>query len=211
MKIVDVFFESNNFVGREIENVQDLVRAMAAGMDIATDEECGYSTGYDDEDENGDWYWHEKTEDELFSEMKADLDNGITLYAGYFLTNTKYDIVPSRATTLQSTLYPGQEVYILNDNKIVKTKIAAINLFSANKFIKKDSNLKYRFLLENVRYNRIDGQIGDVSESFAILRGRYYTNNGEEKFDEWHDYLRPLSEVFPSKEKLFEYLAKDVK
>ena len=42
MKTTDVYFSDSNFVGRELENVQDLVKALAAGLSIANVDGCGY-------------------------------------------------------------------------------------------------------------------------------------------------------------------------
>lgn len=135
MKTTDVFFKSTNFIGREIENVQDLVKALAAGMDIATDEECGYSTigerEVTDEDGNTHFEEYDKTEEELFNEMKSDLDDKRTLYAGFFLDSREYSIKEAKATTLQSDFYVGQKVYFMKDNKITEGEIVFLSLVKA--------------------------------------------------------------------------------
>lgn len=148
MKTTDVFFKDTNFVGREIENVQDLVKALAAGMNIADADGNGYSGGYEVEDENGNYDWHDKTDEELFADMRADLDGGCELYAGYFLDCGMYHIIPNKATTLQSDFYTGQEVYTMRDNKIAKDKILYINLVigkegKENKYILYGAQGKY--------------------------------------------------------------------
>lgn len=124
MKTTDVFFKGSNFVGREIENVQDLVKAVEAGMDIADCDGNGYTSGYEDED----GCWHEKTKEELFNEMKLDLDNKCELYAGFFLDSGMYRIKPAAATTLLSDFYVGQEVYTMDGNKIRKATIEFLSL-----------------------------------------------------------------------------------
>lgn len=141
MKTIDVFFRGNNFVGRELENVQDLVKALAAGMDIANIDGCGYSTfgekEVEDEDGNTQYEEYEKSEQELFEEMKSDLEDGYKVYAGFFLGWEDYQIYPTAATTLQSDFYVGQEVYRMDNNKIVKDEILYINLIKGEKGIEK--------------------------------------------------------------------------
>ena len=132
MKTTDVFFEGTNFVGRQIENVQDLVKALAANMDIANADGCGYSCFGEREvtDEDGDTHYeeYEKTDEELFNEMKEDLDNGNVLYAGFYLDCRKYNIMASAATTLQSDLHIGQKCYVMHGNKIQCVIIRGIAL-----------------------------------------------------------------------------------
>lgn len=141
MKTTDVFFKDTNFVGRELENVQDLVKALSAGMDIANTDGCGYCTygekEVEDEDGNTQFEEYEKSEQELFNEMKSDIDGGNKLYAGFFLYLEDYQIYPTAATTLQSNFYVGQEVYRMDNNKITKDEILYINLVKGKKGIEK--------------------------------------------------------------------------
>lgn len=212
MKTTDVFFEGTNFVGRQIENVQDLVKALAANMDIATEDACGYTTFYDkeveDEDGNVTYVETEKTDEELFNEMKEDLDNGRTLFAGFFLDCHKFDIVPAKATTLQTDFYVGQEVYLLINNKITKTAIKQIwltegkNILRYSDYIAGDICNEFYARCQTVHYNSptlsyICDKIDSVraqDESFVSVE-----YNGLAK-------LVKLSEVFATKEELVKHL-----
>lgn len=216
MKTTDVFFKDTNFVGRQIENVQDLVKALAANMDIAKGNTCcGYTTIYDkevdDEDGNVTYVETEKTEEELFNEMKEDLDNGHTLFAGFFLDCYKFDIVPAKATTLQTDFYVGQEVYLLINNKITKTTIEQIwleegkNSLRHSDYIAGDICNEFYARCQTIHHNSptfsyICDKIDSVraqDESFVSV-----AYNGQAK-------LVKLSEVFATKEELVKHLMKD--
>lgn len=152
MKTTDVFFGDTNFIGRELENVQDLVKALAVGMDIANVDGCGYCTigekEVEDEDGNTHYEEYDKTEEELFNEMKSDLENNQPLYAGFYIGYADYMVVPSKATTLQSNFRINQEVFLMRDNKIEKDTILYINLVrgrkgTENKYILMGAQGKY--------------------------------------------------------------------
>lgn len=132
MKTTDVYFSDSNFVGREVENVQDLVKVLAAGLSIANADGCGYypytEKEGDDEYGNPTLVEVEKTEDELFNEMKDDLEQGNPVYAGFYLNSTKWEVSPASHTHLRSSYYVGQDVYFLKDNRIVKGRIKYISL-----------------------------------------------------------------------------------
>lgn len=148
MNTTDVFFSDSNFVGREVENVQDLVKALAAGMSIANVDGCGYYpyTEKEEEDEDGNVTYVdvEKTEDELFNEMKYDLEHNNPVYAGFYLNSTKWEVSPASHTHLRSSYYVGQDVYFLKDNRIVKGRIKYISLSQG------DENKGYSTRIESV-------------------------------------------------------------
>lgn len=204
MKTTDEFFKSTNFVGREVENVQDLVKALGAGMNIADAEGNRYASGYDDEDENGDWFWHEKTEEELFTEMRGDLDRGSTVYAGFFINNKEYSIKPASTTTMQTNLYTGQCVYIMHENKMLKTHIAAICLYAESEKFRNDDDTFF-FHAESKFRGAVDKT--PITKSYAILHGGYKKDEkGEECHYGYTNYIRPLDEVFATKEDLVKHL-----
>lgn len=217
MKTTEVFFAGSNFVGREIENVQDLVKALAAGMDIFNDDsECGYSQFYDKEvtDEFGNTSYEEveKTDSQLFEEMKYDLEHEVTLYAGFFLDFRQFSIMPAKRTTLQTDFSVGQEVYLLIDNKVVKTKIKQIwltegenNLHYSDR-IASDICQEFYSRCQTIHYNTstlnyIRGEIDKVrvqNKSFVSVE----YNNGRDKLVE-------LSEIFATKEELVKHLMEE--
>lgn len=216
MKTTEVFFESTNFVGRQIENVQDLVKALAAGMDIASSDECGYPLYEDKEltDEFGNTSHEdvERDENEVFEEMKKDLEEGHGLYAGLFLDGRRFSIMPAKKTTLQTDFSVGQEVYLLVDNKVVKTKIKQIWLTEG------ENNIQYSYRIANdicmefynrcqtihhntSTFNYICSEIDNVKvkdKSFASVE----FNNGRDKLVE-------LSKIFATKEELVKHLMEE--
>lgn len=217
MKTTEVFFHNVNFVGREIENVQDLVKALAAGMDICTEEEEGYCRFYDKDvtDENGNvttYVEERKTDDELFEEMKGDLDEGYILYAGFFLDCRQWSIKPAKYTTLQTDFSVGEEVYLLVDNKITKAKIEQIwltkgknNLHDSDRitnaicseFYQRNSTTYYNSSTFAYICDKIDS-VRAQNESFAsvIIKDR-------------PSRLVKLSDLFATKEELVKHLMEE--
>lgn len=209
MKTTDVFFKSSNFIGREIENVQDLVKALAAGMDIATDEECGYSTIGEREvaDEDGTTRFEEydKTEEELFNEMKSDLDDKRTLYAGFFLNSREYSVEDAKATTLQSDFHVGQEVYFMKDNKIQSKFIFRIMLNSVVYYDGSEDNTKI-----------VDGENKSIelshnkSNIYILASKRYYKSMSDRKCISYgHMEAKKEDEIFATKEELVKHLMEE--
>ncbi len=210
----EVYFKETNFVGREIENVQELIKALDAGLDIADCDEGMYTKHHVEEylDENGDYYVkdEEYTDEELFDMMRRDLDNGHALYCGFFLDESKFELCPSKATTLQSDFCVGQSVYFLRDNKIqageirrlwlqkgvdcqlidntrdIATQICAIANDSKRE-IGHYAKMEVVRLIDDVRI---------IEESCALVRTK--TSRRSE--------LVPLSAVFATKEELAEHL-----
>lgn len=217
MKTTEVFFEGSNFVGREIENVQDLVKALAAGMDIVPDYDCyGYSMIYDkeviDEFGNGSCEEVEKTTDELFEEMKEDMDRGKTLYAGFFLDCRQFSIKPAKKTTLQTDFSVGQEVYLLIDNKIVKTKIKQIWLTEG------ENNLHYSDRIASDICQEFYSRCQIIHHNTSTLnyvRGKIDKVRVQDKsfasveHVSGRDKLVELSEIFATKEELVKHLMEE--
>jgi len=217
MKTTDVFFKSTNFVGREIENVQDLVKALAAGMDIATEDECGYSTFYDkeveDEDGSTTYVETEKTDEELFNEMKGDLDNGNILFAGFFLNCSKFNIVPAKFT-LQSNVYVGQNVFTMDKNKIVKAKVEYISLASGD--ISQNARLKETTLYDTAEYlyyamnSHRDTMPWDTKKRMMDLMKDFAISNfAIVKTEKGDTVKRAFGDLFATKEELVKHLMEE--
>ncbi len=217
--MTEVFFADQNFVGREIENVQDLVKAVAAKMDISFEGEFVYTYYYkkEVEDEDGSVTYEdaEKTDDEFFDDMRVDLMNGHKLYAGFCLDCRTWDIVPAKRTTLQSDFRIGQTVYVMRKNKITTAKVAHISLASDDGKNRLDE--KASALAESL-YNQIAGSMMSSYESFACYRRKYVVEelvskalNGSHIIVVTDDkYCGPLaydaSDVFATKEELVKHL-----
>lgn len=206
MKTIDVFFKDSNFIGRELENVQDLVKAQAAGMNIANVDGCGYCTFGEKEveDEDGDTHFeeYEKTEQELFEEIKNDIENGSPVYAGFFLDMNEHEIVPASTTTLQSKFYVDQEVFFMKDNKIQRKYIFRILL---NKTADYSSSSDY---------TEVVGEGGgkivmqhEKSSIYTLADKRYYNSiNAHNCVAYEHMEVKKEGEFFATKEELVKHL-----
>lgn len=210
----EVYFKETNFVGKEIKNVQELIKALDAGLYIADGDGYMCTKHHVEEylDENGDYYEkdEEYTDEELFDIMRHDLDKGHALYCGFFLDESKFELYPSKATTLQCDFSVGKSVYFLRDNKIqageirrlwlqqgvdcqlldntrdIATQICAIANDSKRE-IGHYAKMEVARLIDDVRI---------IEESCALVRTK--TSRRSE--------LVPLSAVFATKEELAEHL-----
>lgn len=214
MKTIDVFFRDTNFVGRELENVQDLVKALAAGMDIANIDGCGYCTYGEkevvDEEGNTKYEEYEKSEQELFEEMKSDLENGLNVYAGFFLDYKENSIVPASAINLQSNFYIGQEVYTMKNNKVIKAAIRRLWLTQGGETYFKDTDYLVGDIVREMRNcvttlsaNKatLDFIGSRIDNCKAMEENMAYLVNKKNFYK-----LVKLSEVFATKEELVKHL-----
>lgn len=116
---------SDNLVGVEVNTIQDVVKAQAAGLFLLNKDGQGY---YYDEvinEESGEE--REPTEQEVFDRITKDLSEGNEVYACMFITGG-WCVQESATTTMRTNFYVGQGVYLMRDNKIAKDKILRINL-----------------------------------------------------------------------------------
>lgn len=176
-------------------------------MDIADCYGDLFTDGYDDTDEEGNYFWHKYTDEEALNRMKLELDEGRTLYAGLFLNTKCYCIKESKQITLQSDYYLGQTVYTMKDNQIRKARIMRIWLSDGIEEVAPSANaLAYEVMHEieshinTPTHNHIKKVIDkckvmDESMVYVYFDGH---NTG--------DGLLPLREVFATKEELVERL-----
>lgn len=152
MKSEDIYFEMTDFIGREVENIQEVVKGMAANMSFADQDGTGF--WYDVEEEDGCTY-REPTEQEVFERIQECLTNGGKVYIGLFLDMSKYTVVPAKCTNLQSEFAIGQEVYTIQDNKIIKGKIDTIQIVQSfkNNVVVRDARYKITWTINNYKQN----------------------------------------------------------
>lgn len=150
MKSEEIYFNSTDFIGREVDNIQEVVKGMAANMDFADQDGTGF--WYDVEEEDGCTY-REPTEQEIFERIQECLSNGGRVYIGLFLNMSKYTVVPAKNTILQSDFAIGQEVYIMQDNKIIKGKIDTIQIVQSfkNNVVVRDARYKITWTINNYK------------------------------------------------------------
>ena len=114
----------DNLVGVEVNTIQDVVKAQAAGLELVDKDGWGYDYTTDDE-ETGEEV--EPTEKEIFDRITKDIADGKEVYACMTLAND-WCVQENAKTTMRTNFYVGQEVYLMRDNKIAKDKILRINL-----------------------------------------------------------------------------------
>lgn len=115
---------SDNLVGVEINTIQDVVKAQAAGLELVDKDGWGYDYTTDDE-ETGEEV--EPTEKEIFDRISKDIADGKEVYACMTLSND-WCVQENAKTTMRTNFYVGQEVYLMRNNKIVTDEIIYIDL-----------------------------------------------------------------------------------
>lgn len=113
-----------NLVGVEVNTIQDVVKAQAAGLELVDKDGWGYDYTTDDE-ETGEEV--EPTEKEIFDRITKDIADGKEVYACMTLAND-WCVQENAKTTMSTNFYVGQKVYLMRDNKIVEDEIIYINL-----------------------------------------------------------------------------------
>lgn len=114
---------SDNFVGVEINTIQDVVKAQAAGLKLVDKEGWEYSIYTIDDEETGEE--REPTEQEIFEHITEDLSKGNEVYACMELSYD-WEVQERAKTHLTTNFYVGQQVFLMRDNKIAEKTISRI-------------------------------------------------------------------------------------
>lgn len=122
MKATKAVKINENMVGVEVLNIQDVVKAQAAGLELVDKEGWGYD-GTIVDDETGEE--REPTEQEIFESITKDLAEGKEVYACMILSDD-FDVQEHAKTNLKTNFYVGQKVYLMRDNKIAEEIISRI-------------------------------------------------------------------------------------
>lgn len=125
MKTTKAVRLSDNFVGVEINTIQDVVKAQAAGLKLVDKEGWEYSIYTIDDEETGEE--REPTEQEIFERITKDLSEGKEVYACMELSSD-WEVQERAKTHLTTNFYVGQQVFIMRDNKIAEKTISRIIL-----------------------------------------------------------------------------------
>ena len=125
MKTTKAVRLSNNFVGVEINTIQDVVKAQAAGLKLVDKEGWEYSIYTIDDEETGEE--REPTEQEIFEHITKDLSEGKEVYACMELSYD-WEVQERAKTCLKTNFYVGQQVFIMRDNKIAEKTITRVIL-----------------------------------------------------------------------------------
>lgn len=124
MKAENAVRLSGNLVGVEINTIQDVVKAQAAGLSLLNKDGLGYEYEVINEESGEE---REPTEQEVFERINKDLSEGNEVYACMFIGDG-WCVQEKAATTMRTNFYVGQKVYLMRDNKIVEDEIIYINM-----------------------------------------------------------------------------------
>lgn len=216
MKFHETFMENVNFVGREIESLQEVVKGMAAGMDFADEEGAGFTSDVEEEDDN----YREPTEQEVFDRIKeAFEDDNKKVYMGWFL-DYDYQITLRRHTTLQSNFQVGQYVYIMHENKIKELYVQQVILVSGyahDKTSKPDDRGISVTAEDAIKRRNVVGvtkRYVNKEQNLLLLATKetwnYQTPIGVAEGFAYHTFgIYPTNKVFTSKEELVEHLMEE--
>lgn len=129
MKTTKAVKISTNMVGVEINTIQDVVKAQAAGLKFVDKEGWGYDVYTIDDEETGEE--REPTEQEIFEHITKDLQEGKEVYACMELS-PDWEVQERAKTHLTTNFYVGQQVFTMSNNKIVEETIKRIILEKNN-------------------------------------------------------------------------------
>ena len=124
MKAENAVRLSDNLVGVEINTIQDVVKAQAAGLNLLNKDGLGYKYEVINEESGEE---REPTEQEVFNRINKDLAEGDEVYACMRIADD-WSVQENAATTMRTNFYVGQKVYLMRDNKIVEDEIIYINM-----------------------------------------------------------------------------------
>lgn len=125
MKATKAVKINGNMVGVEVLNIQDVVKAQAAGLKLVDKEGWEYSIYTIDDEETGEE--REPTEQEIFEHITKDLSEGKEVYVCMELSSD-WEVQERAKTHLRTNFYVGQQVFLLRDNKIAEKTISRIIL-----------------------------------------------------------------------------------
>lgn len=209
MKANNAIKLSNNVIGVEVKNVQDIGKAQAAGL-IITDEsglKYEYQVEVEERDEDGeiDVSYRDPTEQEIFERITNALADGEKVYATMTISND-FMVCDKAATTLQSGFRVGQQVYYMKNNEIVSKHIFRILLSETaptpEKGYRNEEGIKLSDKDNNIELKGKDGNLYVLAtESY------YHLSPTNLKFRGYYgEIVKRESEIFATKEELVKHL-----
>lgn len=145
----------SNLVGVEINTIQNVVKAQAAGLELVNKDGWGYNYTTDDE-ETGEEV--EPTEKEIFDRITKDIAEGKEVYACMILADD-WRVQRNAKTNLLCDFYLHQHVYTMHENKIVEGEIVYLSLAQGS-----------------LGDNAANALYGDMAEQLYYNIGYYFTN-----------------------------------
>lgn len=148
MKAENAVRLSDNLVGVEINTIQDVVKAQAAGLGLVDKEGWEYDFTIVDEESGEE---RKPTEQEIFDRITKDLAEGKEVYACMQIAND-WRVQRNAKTNLLCDFYLHQHVYTMHENKIVEGEIVYLSL--AHGSLGDDANTAlYGGMAEQLYYN----------------------------------------------------------
>lgn len=160
MKAENAVRLSDNLVGVEVNTIQDVVKAQAAGLTLVDKDGWGYDYTIVD-DESGEE--RKPTEQEIFDRITKDLADDKEVYACMQIAND-WCVQRNAKTNLLCDFYLHQNVYTMHENKIVEGEIVYLSL--AHGSLGDDANTAL---------------YGDMAEKLYYFIGFYFTNGRTSK------------------------------
>lgn len=155
MKAENAVRLSDNLVGVEVNTIQDVVKAQAAGLELVDKEGWGYDFTIVDEESGEE---RKPTEQEMFDRITKDLAEGKEVYACMQIAND-WRVQRNAKTSLLCDFYLHQHVYTMHENKIVEGEIIYLSLAHGS--------------LGN---DAASALYGDMAELLYYSIGYYFTN-----------------------------------
>lgn len=212
MKAENAVRLSDNLVGVEVNTIQDVVKAQAAGLKLVDKEGWGYDFTIVDEESGEE---RKPTEQEMFDRITKDLAEGKEVYACMQIAND-WRVQRNAKTNLLCDFYLHQHVYTMHDNKIVEGEIVYLSL--AHGSLGDDANTAlYGGMAEQLYYNigyyftngrtpQIGFQREQIIKKISSLKMHAHVVL---KIEKGGYMTRDLEEIFATKQALVDSLMED--
>lgn len=203
---------SDNLVGVEINTIQDVVKAQAAGLELVDKEGWGYDFTIVDEESGEE---RKPTEQEIFDRITKDLAEDKEVYACMQIAND-WRVQRNAKTNLLCDFYLHQHVYTMHENKIVEGEIVYLSL--AHGSLGDDANTAlYGGMAEQLYYNigyyftngrtpQIGFQREQIIKKISSLKMHAHVVL---KIEKGGYMTRDLEEIFATKQALVDSLMED--
>ena len=206
------YFDGNDVLGFELKSVQDVINALNLGLDIMNENEEYLNATREDEDGNE----RPATTDDIIEDAQTAFRVGGKIYATFNIPLNK-ELVPFKATNLQSSFRVGQSVFAMRDNKIIEGEIVLLTLTQSKDRDKFFTDFRSNSLGESV-FHIVASGINPNFTNYYSLDNRAFLEDKLKRalndnqvllcVDKKY-YSYGLDEVFATKEKLIKHLMEE--
>ena len=174
---------------------------------ICDDEEYYFNDEVVYTDEDGNEQHREPTREELFQRLVKVFNDGEELYAKVHIDCGQID--DYSVTRLTSNFMVGQEVYVMDNNKICKKYIQRIVLSVGDGQL--DSNNRVNLSRHDYNNNEKSMKMTDTYESVYVLANKKRWSSDYQKYRYYTIDICKEQDVFATKEELVKYLMNESK